>query len=165
MGDDPTAGNPDWILTGFRPPRGHLSGGADKPRADRRAVRAVALALVSDAATNRASAANAEPTCGLPVPAQQRRGSHDSRPQELARQHPCQRSEHEAILRLQPRTNHLPAQHRYLVSQHKQFDVLRRLATTAGGYEREQHPERRIHDREQHPNDHAEPSRYGPAEV
>ena len=80
----------------------------------------------------------------LPVPTKQRLRSHDPHPQEFSRQHPGQRDQHKAVLRLQPRTGHLPAQHRHLRSQHKQFDVLRRLTTTAGHQKIEQHPQGRI---------------------
>ena len=105
------------------------------------------------------------PSDQLPVPAQQRRRSHDSRPQHLARQHPCERGQQKPVPRLQPRTTHLPTQHRNLMPQHQQLEILPRLATTAGHHKREQHPEHRVQSGGQHPNDHAEPSRYGGAEV
>ncbi len=96
----------------------------------------------------------------LPVPTKQRLRRYDPRPQQLARQHPGKPGQHEAVLRVQPRTTHLPTQHRNLMPQHQQLDVLRRLATAAGHDESKQHPEGRIHSAEQHPNDHAEPSKH-----
>ena len=56
-------------------------------------------------------------------------------------------------------------QHRHLMPQHQQLDIRHSRATTAGHHKREQHPEHRVQSREQHRNDHAEPSRYGGAEV
>ncbi len=60
-----------------------------------------------------------------------------------------------------------------ILGTHK-FDVLGRFATPASHDESEQHPEGGIQSTEQHPNDHAEPSKRsgpkflsltGPAEI
>jgi hypothetical protein len=87
----------------------------------------------------------------LPVPAQQRRRRHDPCREQFARQHPCERSQHQPVFRLQPRTTHLPTQHRHLMPTHEQFDILRRPTTTASHHQSEQRPENRIQRREEHP--------------
>jgi len=68
------------------------------------------------------------PSDQLSVPAQQRRRRHDPHTQQLARQQPRQRRKHHPVRRLQPRTTHLPAQHRHLMPKNKQLDILNRLA-------------------------------------
>jgi len=52
--------------------------------------------------------------------------------------------QHEPVLRLQPRTSHLPAQHSHLVSLHEQFNVLRRLTPATGHDENQQNLKSRI---------------------
>ena len=99
------------------------------------------------------------------MPTKQRLRRHDPYPYEFSRQHPRQRGKNEAILRLQPRTTDLPAQHRHLVAKNEKFDVLRRLATPAGHDESEQHPEGRIQSTEQHQMILPDPKKHGRAEA
>jgi len=70
------------------------------------------------------------------------------------------RRQHELVLRIQPKTDHLATQYRHPMTKEEQFDVLRGLATSPGHDESQQHPEGRIQSAEQHPNDHAEPSKH-----
>ena len=58
------------------------------------------------------------PSDQAPVPAQKGLRRHDPDSQQIARQHPGERRQHETVLRLQPRTSYLPAQHRHLMTQH-----------------------------------------------
>jgi hypothetical protein len=101
----------------------------------------------------------------LPMPAQQRPRSHDPRPHEFSWQHPRQRGQNEAVLRLQPRTSHLPTQHRHLMAKNEQFNIPRRLTTTARHDESDHHPDGGIQNAEQHASDHAQPSKHRRAEV
>ena len=59
----------------------------------------------------------------------------------------------------------MPTQHRHLMTQHEQFDILRRLATTPSHYQSEQHPEHHIQTREEHPAMMPNPRSYAGAEV
>jgi hypothetical protein len=91
----------------------------------------------------------------LPVPAQQRLRRDDPDPQHVTRQHPGERRQNKPVLRLQPRTSHLPSQHRHLVTQHQQFHVLRHLTTTTGHHQSQHDSEGRIDCAEEHLDDHA----------
>jgi hypothetical protein len=80
----------------------------------------------------------------LPMPAQKGLRCHDPHAQQITREHPRQRGQHEPVPRLQPRTSHLPTQHRYLMTQHQQLNILRRLTTTTDHDESKQQPEARV---------------------
>ncbi len=89
-----------------------------------------------------------------PMPAQQCLRSDDPRSHHLARERSGKRRQHHPVLRFKLRTSHLPTKHRDLVPQHHQIDVLGRFAAATGHDESEQHPEDRVHNRDQHPDDH-----------
>jgi hypothetical protein len=93
------------------------------------------------------------PSDQLPVPAQKRPRRHNPHPQQI----PRQRRQHEPVLRLQQWTSHLPTQHRHLMTQDQQLDVLRRLTTPTDHDERQQQSEDRRKSAEQHHDDHAGP--------
>jgi hypothetical protein len=72
-------------------------------------------------------------TCAhqLPVPAQQRLRRHDHPPPASRREEPSKRSEESATGCAEGRARLLPTEHRKLVSQNKQLDVLDELAAPA----------------------------------
>jgi hypothetical protein len=90
----------------------------------------------------------------LPMPPQERGWSDEERRPPRPGQEPGQRRKHHSVGRLQVRAVDLPAQHRDLVAQHEQLDVLR--AAVAG--ELDQHledlPQQHVHQRRRHATDH-----------
>lgn len=61
------------------------------------------------------------------MPAQQRSGRHQPEPAQPGREQPGECGEHGAVSPVQLRPTSLAAQHRYLVPQHQDLDVLGRI--------------------------------------
>ena len=101
------------------------------------------------------------PSDKAPMPAQKRLRRHDSNPQQVARQHPGEHGQHEAVHRLQPRADHLPPQHRHLMTQHQQLDILHRHTTATSHHESKQQPQDRIQSADQHPTIMPNPANTG----
>jgi hypothetical protein len=62
------------------------------------------------------------------MPAQERFRPHAEGMPRAARQHPTERREQQPVAGLEPRPASMPAQHRQLVTQHKDLQLLRALA-------------------------------------
>ena len=86
----------------------------------------------------------------LPVPSQQRgRGDEERRPPRT-RQQPRQRRQHHPISRLQIGAVHLTPQHRHLVAQHQQLDVLRPTVPGKLGQHSQDLAQQQVHQRSGH---------------
>jgi hypothetical protein len=65
-----------------------------------------------------------------PMPAKQRLRLDQERPPRSARQHPAQHGQQKPVARRELRPPHLPPQHRQLVPQHQDLELLCALAAT-----------------------------------
>jgi hypothetical protein len=104
-------------------------------------------------ATGRWSQPRVGPAPGdqLPMPAQQRSWADEPNIPTLPAQQTRQHRQHYPILGLQPRPRDLAAQHRNLMTQNEQLDVLRPLPSTAENDQCKQTPRKRVNHRQHHP--------------
>jgi hypothetical protein len=84
------------------------------------------------------------------VPTQQRRRTHDAEVPERSWKVTCERGHNQPVRRLQSGSWELTTQHRYLVVQQHQLDVLGCHTTTTNHNQRQQPADNRIDQREQH---------------
>jgi hypothetical protein len=104
-------------------------------------------------ATGRWSQPRVGPAPGdqLTMPAQQRSWADEPNIPKLPAQQTRQHRQHYPILGLQPRPCDLAAQHRNLMTQNEQLDVLRPLPSTAENDQCKQTQRKRVNHRQHHP--------------
>jgi hypothetical protein len=85
-----------------------------------------------------------------PAPPQQRRRRHDPMREQFSGQQPGPGREEHPVSRRQPRPADLSAQHRRLVSQDQQLDVLGRLTSTTKDNQRKRSTSQQVHQRKDH---------------